>query len=815
MTGMLPPFHRAVTFPAVAGIANGRTKTISHEGAELIRATALCASMAVLFVSCSTAQVSAPATLVATNGVDCPSAAGADFSNQDLRNANFRACPAGSLRGARFDGAQLQGAVFAGQDLTDASFIGANLGPSEKGPADLTSTLLERTKFAGATMNGTNLTFATIRCADFSDTSLLEAYLGPQQNIVAVAGCRTKFVRATIDVHTINLSLWGRVDFTETDFKNLSPSTFSLAGKDITGAILADDDFTGIDLSGANLTNVDFSRATLTNARFDNAALNGSSFYNAYGPYVSFVCARFYGLPTDDRGTPATDLCTQTPVSADPYHSATLTLATLLHSDFTNATLKSAVLTGANLSSVTAHSASFSGAFLEPSGTDDAASVVGADLSGADFSNAHVNYVRFNNAVLTGAIFEKNSTLTGTDFTGSIMPMARFSGALLQNVTFNNTILQSADFTSAHMQTIPGADGSHGTGSGVSFLCAQLGGADFESAVITAATFQSAVMPRKEDCCTPEGMSAWCGTININQLKYGPVNFPALQANVHCPNGDVARCEGSQWVIPNWQTADCSADHYTTTVWWPPDCAAASAGAVVQFSDAALKQCILETLPGMPSELPVETAASIVSVSCPRRGITSLDGLSSFTHLQTLDLTANDLTNFSLALPSLQKLQLADNHLTSLDVGKTPQLVFLDVSNNQLQSIKGLVAVALKVVDASHNQLTAVDLAVEDALLYADLSNNRLTSVTDDNNKTLKRLTDLGYLDLSHNSITSIGSVASLTGELSSLYLQCNPSFDCASLGIDGTYDPMQTSHCAAFNSQSGEWIVLQHPTCE
>lgn len=135
------------------------------------------------------------------------------------------------------------------------------------------------------------------------------------------------------------------------------------------------------------------------------------------------------------------------------------------------------------------------------------------------------------------------------------------------------------------------------------------------------------------------------------------MTYPTLQTPINCPNGDVAACTGDQWVIPNWQTNLCNQNHTTQTVWSPPDCGGPS-GPTVQFKDANLKQCILSVLTGKPTEITIKTAQQFQSVSCPAKGITDLTGLEQFTNLTSLDLTANQLTGFSLPLFKLGDLKI-------------------------------------------------------------------------------------------------------------------------------------------------------------
>lgn len=756
--------------------------------------------------------------LAQTIPTTCPTSTGTgkNFAGQDLTNHNFRADPAGSLVGANFTKAILKGAIFTGQNLTNANFQGANLGPSmDKGNADLTNTILTNTCFIGATLDETDFTYARITCAEFSGTSLMQAQFGPVQTINAGSGCRTNFKGATLDVHAIALSNWGKTDFTKANFQNLSSDTFSLAGQNISGAILEYVDFTKIDMTGAILYGVDFNNAVLNQAILTNAALQGAKMNTTQLKYATLRCAQFYGATPVDPSCKPPALASNQPSTV----AADLTQAVLPYADLTMATLDSATLTGANLTSATMRQTSLQNAKLQPQGGLDGPSISGTDLSYADFRGAQISNVTFD-AFLTAAKFG-GATLSGTKFDYSIMPGADFTGSTLESVSFVGTILQNSHFNSATLMTPPGG------GSGVNFTCSQLGGANFQDATIKAATFTAAVMPPgTAPCCSNPNVpnSTWCGIVDITGDKYPGVTYVTPQSKVICPSTDTDYCQGSQWLLPGWQSQACSTPPGTTrTLWYPPDCNSAP-GNSVQFTDLNLKQCILDSLPNKPSEITVQTAAKILSVSCPGKGITDIKGLEKFTSLVSLDLSNNNLTQFTLtfdftdpdAQSKLTELKLANNQLTTVDLQGLNQSIpiILDISNNQLTSVANTDLVQLLVVDASHNRLTSFDLADQGSLESVDLSYNQLTKVVDDDNPNLTRLQNLVYLNLANNALTSFGDVSSLS-KLQSMLLSCNPSFDCSSLKLDLNSDLVQTTQCAYYNTSTQTWLLQPKPSCD
>jgi len=783
-------------------------------------------SVVVLAIVCRPAvgdSVSAAATCSAGTGT------GKSFAGQDLTNHNFSADPAGSLVGADFSKAQLSGAIFTGQDLTSAKFQDANLGPA-KGPVDFTNATLKNTCFVNATLDQTDFSFGVITCADFSGTSLINATFGPVQNIVADPSCRTKFNGATLDVHMISNdpggnSNWSKSDFTAANFQNLSPATFSLKGKNITGAILAQTNFTGIDMTGANLTDVDFSRATLTKAVLDNTAINGAKFYNAQAQSLSLVCAQGYGT-AKGKIKPDNTPCPDAPASTDQSKAADFTLAALKNADFTAATMDHAILVSANLTGSVFDNASLVQAALQSDSAHTGPAIVQfASFQGVNFSNAQLSNVDFSGSNLTGAVFDA-TTLFGTSFVNATLSGAKFQSSTLQSVNFSGARLQASKFRNAVIQA-PGS----GPGFGANFSCAQLGGADFTSATISATNFSNAVMPAERDCCPATNTSAaWCGIVDATQQPYGPVTFPVLNAIATCPNGATAECTGPQWQLSaNWQTSSCNVNGLPQQMWSRPNCGG-QPGQIVVFKDPNLKSCILATLPGQ-TEVLLATAQQIMQVNCPGRGIVDLTGLETFISLTKLDLSSNALPIFTLSFTAggqpaksqLRTLSLDNNALTTLDVTGHPALVSLSVSNNKLASIALNANTYLVILDASHNQLASFDLPIQTALAYADLSYNLLTDVLDQYSQDLGQLASLSYLDLSHNNLSTIGPITAIAygpandaGALQALFLACNPKFHCGDLGVyNGTkYPAASTSQCSAYDAVNGQWTPLTNPTC-
>jgi uncharacterized protein YjbI with pentapeptide repeats len=762
---------------------------------------------------------------------------GQSFAGQSLANYNFSASPPGSLRNANFRNADLRGAMFAGQDLSCADFRGANLSISPEGnPADLSATTLNGASFASTSANstklfGTDLTFAQMTCVDFSNASLAGARFGPIQTINPGQNCRTLMVNATLNAAEIQPALWGEIDFTNAVFLNLQ--AFTLQGQNLQNAILTGVYLVGVDFSGANLTGANLANAILTKASFVGAALNGVVMTGAQLKYADFSCSVFYGsLPSGSTCTPPP------PTSANPNVPANLAQAVLTGAILDSAVLNQVNLAGADLRETSFQSASLAGATL--SSPPQLALVSGADFSAADFTAAQLNNVDFQDTNLTGAIFN-NVTIQGTIFSTVIMPGAQFSGATLKGIKFTNAILEGAKFKNATLQT-------DGSGVPVDFGCAQLGGTDFTNAHFSAppsaayvANFQSAIMPGAGDGCCPDpsqpsGYS--CGFVPQTASDYGAVVLPKMTSPVMCPNATISctgtntNCACPTWRFSsnNWMTTACNAQQQVEVMWTPPSCGN-DHGKYVNFKDSNLETCIAQSLKNNQTQVPVATAHKIGQVNCPRRGITDLTGLENFWALERLDLNGNALTQFNLRsndpnssgqnLPgsysNLYSLQLAGNKLTSANLTYFPSLVVIDLSNNSLSTVVLSANDNPAALDLSFNQLQVFDLPSQTSLTTVNLSNNQLTNVLGNPASNLQSLTTLQSLDVSNNQLPSIGPITNLltsNAALQTLYVGCNPTFQCITLGVpqQPSNSLIQSSQCVQL--QSAGWVLRTTPAC-
>jgi uncharacterized protein YjbI with pentapeptide repeats/Leucine-rich repeat (LRR) protein len=682
---------------------------------------------------------------------------GTDFSGRNLTDETL----AGQdLRGANFTKATLDGAQFPGRDLTGAVFEGASLAPSAKGPVNFTGATLTGACFQDTTLKDTVLRFARLACTDFSNAVLTEADFGPRPLLdPAPLTCgRAKFAGATLSVRQIPFSSWRFTDFTNTIFVDLTRTTFR--GADLTGAILSGAKLAGFDLTGATLAGVDLTEADLRGAKLDDLKaqrirLDGADLRLATATVkrADLTGAVFRGGLAQDAQLP-------------------------------NALLSSAELRGSNFAGTNLSGAKMDNATLEPGAGFLPAEFAGANLNDVALDFAHLNSVGFNKARMLRAAVT-NVTLTDTDFSEATMPNANFYGAKLAGVSFRGSSLENAMFVNATFEVSPA------TSKSVDFGCTQLGGATFRDLKSKpsagAVTFLGAVLPDAAECRQePDGF--YCGTELAGQQRYGPTIVPELTNKATCPNGDFLVCAGKSWLLPNWKTTACGQPE---TRWTPPPPNPPPPGKEVDIPDRNFRQCLSRQFFGVDdAAIPADFAATVQEINCAGRRIADLTGLKAFTDLRKLTLTSNQLVDGEIfgKLTRLQVLQVAENRLTTLNVG-VETLKSVTAAGNAIAGVSGLETADLEYLDLSHNQLAEFPLDSQRQIFYADLSHNRLTSIGDLSDG----FTALTYLYLQNNDLATIGSLADSRG-LTYLSLGSNPRFQCETLEI--SKELLKASNC-------------------
>lgn len=108
----------------------------------------------------------------------------------------------------------------------------------------------------------------------------------------------------------------------------------------------------------------------------------------------------------------------------------------------------------------------------------------------------------------------------------------------------------------------------------------------------------------------------------------------------------------------------------------------------------------------------VEEASHVSSLSLEGLGISDLAGIGAFTHLESLDVSNNDLTGVDLSgCTALVTLDVADNEISALDLTGLTSLETLDAHGNGMQTLEIRSCASLRDLDVEGNGLARLDLS--------------------------------------------------------------------------------------------------------
>ncbi|MES2862700.1 MAG: leucine-rich repeat domain-containing protein [Bacteroidota bacterium] len=161
---------------------------------------------------------------------------------------------------------------------------------------------------------------------------------------------------------------------------------------------------------------------------------------------------------------------------------------------------------------------------------------------------------------------------------------------------------------------------------------------------------------------------------------------------------------------------------------------------------------------------------------CRSNQLSSLN-ISGLTSLEYLDCSYNQLTSLVVNnLTNLTELDCINNQLTSLDVSGLTSLIRLYCSNNQLSNLNVSGLTSLIGLSCLNNQLSNLNVSGLTNLGNFNCSNNQLSNLN------VSGLTSLGTLDCSFNQLTTL-DLNSLTS-ISSLNCENNqlPNLDISQL---------------------------------
>jgi Leucine-rich repeat (LRR) protein/guanylate kinase len=188
------------------------------------------------------------------------------------------------------------------------------------------------------------------------------------------------------------------------------------------------------------------------------------------------------------------------------------------------------------------------------------------------------------------------------------------------------------------------------------------------------------------------------------------------------------------------------------------------------------------------------TGVAFLSLTLTEHGLADINLISSFCHLQKLDLSSNRLTELSALSPlsHLTHLNVSDNKLRSvLDFTPPKNLLEVNYSHNEIEEIADLSPHhSLQTLILDGNHITEISgLGSLHRLSHLSLSGNRIETISNLDSLSLKylklscnnikeienleTLVDLTVIDLSGNQISRLGGLEGHTC-LMELYLQEN-----------------------------------------
>lgn len=174
------------------------------------------------------------------------------------------------------------------------------------------------------------------------------------------------------------------------------------------------------------------------------------------------------------------------------------------------------------------------------------------------------------------------------------------------------------------------------------------------------------------------------------------------------------------------------------------------------FKDGSLYQCVLNAY-SRETSTPVEDIKSL-----------SDSDLKKIKEMQCMHYHIIDTTGIE-KLTSLEKLDLTDNKIESINVSKNPKLVSLDLDGNNIQKINLSKNKNLTKLSIYLNQLTAIDLSNNTKLKELELSDNKITSLDLSKNTNLTTVYVMGNDVLTSLNVSKCGNLVTLKANVNAL----------------------------------------------
>ena len=157
----------------------------------------------------------------------------------------------------------------------------------------------------------------------------------------------------------------------------------------------------------------------------------------------------------------------------------------------------------------------------------------------------------------------------------------------------------------------------------------------------------------------------------------------------------------------------------------------------------------------------LDEAAAAKVIKCDGLEISSMEGLQSFTGLDTLDCSNNSIKKLNLTdSRNLRYLKCDNNQLTSLYVSGLDELSYLNCQHNQLPQLDLRNTRAIEYLDCSTNSLKELNTKYLTSLKYLNCGNNTLKSIDISSNLALTELycytCDMLSLDITKNTALEV-----------------------------------------------------------
>lgn len=134
----------------------------------------------------------------------------------------------------------------------------------------------------------------------------------------------------------------------------------------------------------------------------------------------------------------------------------------------------------------------------------------------------------------------------------------------------------------------------------------------------------------------------------------------------------------------------------------------------------------------------------IKNLNVERNSISSLAGIESFSSLEKLIVSYNNLSNINISNNlKLKHLDLFDNKISSIDVSKNTELEILVLNSNPLSSLSVVNNTKLKELSIFGTNVSSLNLLNNSLLTDLDIGSTQISSINLKNNTSLDRF--LGY----------------------------------------------------------------------